>query len=106
MREMQCLDEVAGSSGSWKQISIIKSLCRLSSSDKGGNFPFPEDDATQEGNGYVLHQDQEITVKIQRKRCSLKTREFDAFREWIWNPLEFVQQRSMFARSSCDHLQP
>lgn len=79
MCEMQCLDGV----GSWEQISIIKSLCCLSSSDKGGNFPFPEDDATQEGNGCVLHQDQEITANIQRKRCSLKTREFDAFREWI-----------------------
>lgn len=49
-------------SGNWKQISVIKSFCCLSSSGKG-TFCILGDGASQEGNVCAqdaLHQDRDI----------------------------------------------
>lgn len=79
------------SSGNWKQISVIKSFCCLSSSDKGYTFQSWEMVLLRKEMSVLkMHQDQDITVKIKRRRCSPKIPEFGASREETYNVLKFI----------------
>lgn len=78
------------SSGSWKQTSVIKSLWCLSSSDKGEDFPFPQDGASQEGNNCIAPGSGYYCKDT--KRCSLKR--LGALTEWTYVSRNSIKRKA------------